>query len=185
MNKHYLYQTNNIYNGYTNKPFPDDSVYMYTMVYYGLGEEVKEYYNSDIFFFQNLKLFNILIFILFKAGIQFGYFIFINKALFTNKRKEIIYNIIWACVFIAYLIFIWFFNNSVYRSSILIAQEIETESGKYKDDKEANLTDVIKNLRIADIIMAFIIIVAHITKLVNIMNKENKKKYAEFINVDK
>ena len=49
MNKHYFYQTNNIYNGYTNKPFPDDSVYMYTMVYYGLGEEVKEYYNSDIF----------------------------------------------------------------------------------------------------------------------------------------
>ena len=184
-NKYYLYGINDIYNGYSKYPFTNHDAYMYSMIYYGISGEVKEYYNSDIFFFQNLNLFNILIFIIFKAGIQLGYFIFINKALFRNKRKEIMYNIIWACVFIAYLIFIWLFNNSVYRSSILIAQEIETESGKYKDDKEANLTDVIKNLRIADIIMAFIIIVAHITKLVNIMNKENIKKYAEFINVDK
>ena len=71
--------------------------------------------------------------------------------------KEIICNGIWACVFIAYFILIWLFNNSVYRSGLLVS----AESGD-------NLCKIMEKLRIIDIIMAFMIVVAQIIKLVNI-----------------
>ena len=145
------------------------------MVYYGLNGTIDyNYYYADANVLENLKLFNILIFIILKVGIQLGYFIFLNKVAFKNKIKEIIYNGIWACVFIAYLILIWLFNNSVYRSGLLIS----AESGD-------NLYKIMEKLRIIDIIMAFIILGAQIIKLANIINNKGIKKYSEFINKNK
>ena len=42
-----------------------------------------------------------------------------------------------------------------------------------------------EKLRIIDIIMAFIILVAQIIKLANLINNKGIKKYSEFINKDK
>ena len=144
------------------------------MVYYGLNDTFDNYYYADANVLDNLQLFNILIFIILKVGIQLGYFFFLNKVYFKDKKKEIIYNGIWACVFITYLILIWLFNNSVYRSGLLIS----AESGD-------NLYKIIEKLRIIDIIMAFIILVAQIIKLANLINNKGIKKYSEFINKDK
>ena len=172
--KQKLYKDNDIYKGFEGVPDPNSNVNLYAMVYYGLNEKLSKYYYADVNVFKNLKLFNILIFIILKAGIQLGYFIFMNKANFKQKGKEIIYNGIWACVFIAYLILIWLFNNSVYRSGLLISDE----SG---DD----LYKIMTKLRIIDIIMAFMILVPHLMKLLYIINNKGIKKYSEFINKDK
>ena len=147
---------------------------MYSVIYYGLNETFDTYYYADANVLENLKVFNILIFIILKVGIQLGYFIFLNKVAFKDKMKEIICNGIWACVFLAYLILIWLFNNSVYRSGLLVS----AESGD-------NLCKIMEKLRIIDIIMAFMIVVAQIIKLVNIINNKGIKKYSEFINKDK
>ena len=174
MNKKDLYKYNNIYKGFENIPDPNSFVNMYSMVYYGLNDTFDNYYYADANVLDNLQLFNILIFIILKVGIQLGYFFFLNKVYFKDKKKEIIYNGIWACVFITYLILIWLFNNSVYRSGLLIS----AESGD-------NLYKIIEKLRIIDIIMAFIILVAQIIKLANLINNKGIKKYSEFINKDK
>ena len=172
--KNYLYFTNNIYKGYTNIPSGYDRVLMYSTIYYGLNESMSEYYYSDADILENINTYNILVLIIMKAGIQLGYFLFINKAAFNQRIKEIIYNCIWTCVFIAYLVLIWLYNNSIYRSSLLIY----SESGD-------GLFTVIGNLRTLDIICAFLILFAHIFKLILIITNKNKKKYSVFVNKDK
>ena len=175
--KSYLYKINNIYNGDGIIPGRNtySTVSLYSMIYYGLNDMLVEYYNYDITIFKNLKLFNILIFIILKVGIQFGYFLFIQKSNFKNKIREIIYNIIWAFVFVAYLVLIWIFNNSLYRTSLFIFSE-------YSDN---NLYEQIKILKIIDIICGFIILATHIIKFVSIIFIKDKKKFSEFINEDK
>ena len=119
-------------------------------------------------------MFNILIFIFLKVIIQFGYFIFIQRAI--GRKREIIYNSIWTCIFIAYLIFIWLFNNSLYRNSQLMSF----------DSKEGEIFfNLMKKLRIIDIVLAFIILSVHIFKLLFILTYKKEKKYSEFINKDK
>ena len=174
MYKKDIYTANNIYKGFEKIPDGNSYINMYSMIYYGLNETFDTYYYADANVLENLKVFNILIFIILKVGIQLGYFIFLNKVAFKDKMKEIICNGIWACVFIAYLILIWLFNNSVYRSGLLVS----AESGD-------NLCKIMEKLRIIDIIMAFMIVVAQIIKLVNIINNKGIKKYSEFINKDK
>ncbi len=119
--KNYLYQTNNIYKGDGFIPGEkySETVDLKVMIYYGLNDEMKVYYYADSYIFKNIKLFNILIFIFLKVIIQFGYFIFIQRAF--GRKREIIYNSLWTCLFIAYLIFIWLFNNSLYRNSQLMS----------------------------------------------------------------
>lgn len=172
--KKYVYLSNYIYDGYESIPNEYDTINLYAMIYYGLDSKIDKYYYADISIFKNLRLYNILIFIILKVGIQLGYFIFINKAFFQEKYKEIIFNIIWAFIFITCVILIFLFNNSVYRTSILISEEIGD-----------NLYKVIKELRIIDIIAAFIILFVHVMKLLYIILSKGKKKYSEFINRDK
>ena len=172
--KNNLYLTNNIYKGYTNIPSRLDRVEMYSMIYYGLNESMSEYYYFDADILENIKIYNILVFIIMKAGIQLGYFLFINKAAFNQRKKEIIYNCIWTFVFIAYLVLIWLFNNSIYRSALLIS----SESGD-------GLFTAIGTLRILDIICGFLISIPQILKLILIISNKNKKKYLVFVNKDK
>ena len=144
------------------------------MIYYGLNDEMEEYYYSDSYIFKYIKLFNILIFIFLKVIIQFGYFIFIQRAI--GRKREIIYNSIWTCIFIAYLIFIWLFNNSLYRNSQLMS---------FYSNKGEIFFNLMKKLRIIDIVLAFIILSVHIFKLLFILTYKKEKKYSEFINKDK
>lgn len=177
MYKQYLYMENNIYNGDGLIPGSNviyDAVNMYSMIYYGLNNSMTEYYNSDAFLLKNVKLFNILTFVFLKVGIQLGYFIFIQKKISTKKR-EIVYNTIWVCGFIIYLILIWMLNNSLLRSGQLIISDFE-------DD---NFYKTIKNLRIIDIVLAFIILSVHIFKIIIIITSKGNKKYLQFINKDK
>ena len=177
MDKQYVYMDNNIYNGDGAIPGSRiiyNAVYMYSMIYYGLNNSITEYYNSDAFLFKNVKLFNFLIFVFLKVGIQLGYFIFMQKKISTKKR-EIIYNTIWACGFIIYLILIWMLNNSLLRSGLLIISEID----------EDNFYKTIKNLRIIDIVLALIILSAHTFKLFIMITNKGNKKYSQFINKDK
>ena len=174
--KSYLYQTNNIYNGDGKIPMESSSshVSLYFMTYYGLSEDMDEYYYSDVTIFKNLNLYNILIFIILKALIQLGYFFFIQKSIFKNRKYEIIFNVIWIFVFVTTLILIWLFNNSIYRTSLLFSLE---DSGHFYE--------VMKVLRILDIISAFIILVVHIMKFGLIIINKKKKKFSEFINENK
>ena len=87
---------------------------------------------------------------------------------------EIIFNVIWIFVFVTTLILIWLFNNSIYRTSLLFSLE---DSG--------NFYEVMKVLRILDIISAFIILVVHIMKFGLIIINKKTKKYSEFINENK
>ena len=133
-----------------------------------------EYYYSDVTIFKNLNLYNILIFIILKALIQLGYFFFIQKSIFKNRKYEIIFNVIWIFVFVITLILIWLFNNSIYRTSLLFSLE---DSGHFYE--------VMKVLRILDIISAFIILVVHIMKFGLIIINKKTKKFSEFINENK
>ena len=175
--KSYLYQMNNIYNGDGIIPEGNGNsiVGLNTMAYYGLNDTINEYSSSDITIFKNLNLYNILIFIILKVGIQFGYFIFIQISNFKSKNREIIYNIIWAFTFVAYLVLIWIFNNSLYKTSLII----------FSEDSDDRLYNVIKPLRIIDIICGFTILLTHIMKLVSFIMIKDKKKFSEFINEDK
>ena len=176
IDKNYLYQTNNIYKGDGFIPGEKytETVDLKVMIYYGLNDEMKEYYYSDSYIFKNFKLFNILIFIFLKVIIQFGYFIFIQRVF--GRKREIIYNSIWTCIFITYLIFIWLFNNSLYRNSQLMSFD------SYEGEIFFNL---MKKLRIIDIVLAFIILSVHIFKFLFILIYKEEKKYSEFINKDK
>lgn len=174
LTKEFLYTTNNIYKGYEIMPSKYSRVYIYSMTYYGLNISMNKYYYSDVSVFKNLKLFNYLIFIFLKVVIQLVYIIFMQKANFKKKEREIIYNGIWACVFLTYLILIWLFNNSVYRTSQLISSE--------SDDK---LFKAMKRIRIMDILLALIILSTQIIKIIYIITNKSKKKYSEFINPDK
>jgi hypothetical protein len=82
--KNYLYETNNIYRGDGFFPgqeqYQPEQVDLKVMIYYGLNDEMEEYYYSDSYIFKYIKLFNILILIFLKVIIQFGYFIFIQKS---------------------------------------------------------------------------------------------------------
>ena len=182
MTKSELYFYNKIYNGDGVYPNMDDirskynnNIYLYAMTYYGLNDTLNEYTYSDAFIYKHLKLLNILIFIIFKVGIQFGYFMFIQKSRGT-KVRILIYNIIWLVVFMLYLIFIVMFNNSLCRTAQLASFDAEDGDAYYK---------VMKKLKISEIIFATFIITVHILKSVSILTDKGKKKYSEFINQDK
>jgi len=177
LSKSNLYGTNNIYTGdgfYPGKESYQPYIYLEVMIYYGLNDEMKEYYYSDSYIFKHLKVFNILIFIFLKVIVQFGYFIYMQRAI--ERKREIIYNSIWTCIFIAYLIFIWLFNNSLYRNSQLMSF----------DSKQGEIFfNLMEKLRIIDIVLAFIILSVHTFKFLFILTYKKEKKYSEFINKDK
>ena len=62
------------------------------MRYFGLKNSNTEYYYFDAFILKHLKLMLFSIFIFLKVGIQFGYFIYIQKT--TESKKNIKVNII-------------------------------------------------------------------------------------------
>ena len=180
MNKDYFYQENDIYKeeGMVPGEIYSGEVALYAMIYYGLKESMDEYYYLDAYIFKNIELFNLLIFIIIKIVIQLGYFIFIQKFIFKNRFKEIIYNIIWALTFIASLCIIWLFNNSIYRSSELLSLESSGDEGD-------NLFKLMSKLRIIDIVCASIVVIVHMMKVLFIIIQKDKKKFSLFINEDK
>lgn len=108
-----------------------------------------------------------------KIGIQFAYFIFIEKSR-GSKIKILFYNIIWLIIFILYFIFIWIFNNSLCNSAHLT---------NYESSKN-NFYEVMKKLKNTDIIGGVIIISAHILKSIFI-HIDKGINYSKFINKDK
>lgn len=176
MSKSYLYKSNNIYDTDIYKPSEfgfNGNVNLRTMSYYGLNSTMTEFYYGDVFVFRNLLLYILLIFIILKLGIQLLYFIFIKKVI-KDKKKAIIYNILWTVVFISYLIVIYLFNNSLYRNAQLVNYNFGGE-----------LHEIVEIFRIIDIILAFIILFVHCFKLVFIIVNKGKIKFSEFINPDK
>ena len=174
MTKYTLYKFNNIFNGdgLIGKKSYNSNTHMYAMIYYGLNNSLSDYNYFDAFLFKNLKL-NHIIFLILKVLIQFGYYIFMQKAI-KQKQREIIYNSIWTISFIFYFLFIWMINNSFFRSAQLISLDFELE-----------LYKVIKIFRIIDIILAAITLSEHIFKVIFIITNKNKKRYPQFINQDK
>ena len=176
VSKEYLYKVNNIYNGDGMIPGRGNyynPINMRAMVYQGLHTLLSKYYYFDAYIFKHIKTFNIWTLILLKVGVQLVYFIFMQIKI-SQREKEIIYNSIWAGVLAVFVILIWMFNNSLFRSSIMALDF---------DDK---LYRLMKVLRIIDVVLALIIFSAHLFKLFFIItNKGNRKKYSEFINQDK
>ena len=176
LSKNYLYKSNGIYENFKRIPGESGSIYyvnLYAMRYFGLNNSNTEYYYFDAFILKHLKLMLFSIFIFLKVGIQFGYFIYIQKT--TESKKNIKVNIYWFIVFVIYFILIVGFNNSLYRTAYVISFESDYN----------NFYSKMKDLKFFDEFLAFLILFVHAFKCIYIYLEIDKKKYSEFINEDK
>lgn len=176
LSKNYLYKSNGIYENFKRIPGESGSIYyvnLYAMRYFGLNNSNTEYYYFDAFILKHLKLMLFSIFIFLKVGIQFGYFIYIQKT--TESKKNIKVNIYWFIVFVIYFILIVGFNNSLCRTAYVISFESDYN----------NFYSKMKDLKFFDEFLAFLILFVHAFKCIYIYLEIDKKKYSEFINEDK
>ena len=161
-----------------NLPDGDQDALLQNLINYWKKYESKEssfaYYYSDVYIFQKVEVFNLWLFIIFKLVFQSGYFVCNEIITFKNRKLELIIYSIWSCVFITHVILVFLFDISIFRTAGLIPDE----------DSYIKSFGIMKPLCIIDIVVAFMILIAHGLKFVTIIINKEQKKYAEFINED-